>query len=275
MRRPVNTVALITDYGLRDPYVGVVKGVIKSINPHVEIIDVTHNVPKFNILIGALILKKTYRYFPKGTVFVGIIDPTVGSPRRPILIVSKNYYFVGPDNGLLIPASTDDGVELVIHLTNDTFFVKPVSVTFHGRDIFAPVAAYLSLGIDPRAFGQVLSVDELVKIEVKEFYKITEEGMLITKVLLVDDFGNVILPIEFSKFAKLLNVRYGSRVFIKVGCSGSPYEARVSRGFSEVCEGCLAVYEDSYGLAEIGVFMGNASELLGLGIGDKVCIGKV
>lgn len=273
--KPPSCIVLMTDYGLKDPYVGVMKGVIKKINPKVEVIDLTHEIPKFKIDVAAYLLLKTYKYFPKGSIFTCVIDPTVGSPRRPILIVTRNYYFIGPDNGLLTLAANDDGVEYVVHLTNEVFYVKPVSMTFHGRDIFAPAAAYVSLGVNPLVLGKTIRFESIETLKLSFKVEISE-GEVITNVFLIDDFGNVILPIDFVDFIKRLNLSVGiSKVFIKPKCAERKLIAPVVPSFSSVCEGCLAVYEDSYGLTEIGVFMGNASQLLGLKVGDKVCIGKV
>ncbi|RLG84461.1 MAG: hypothetical protein DRO18_07060, partial [Thermoprotei archaeon] len=174
----MTVIALMTDFGLKDPYVGMMKAVILSINPNAVIVDLTHDVPKYNVILASHILKVSYRYFPKGTVFVVVVDPGVGSRRRPIIISSRNYLFVGPDNGVLIPAAKDDGLLNAYEINIKIAGLKEISHTFHGRDIFAPTAAYLSLGMLPDVLGHRLSPDELISTaELPEEPIITAEGI--------------------------------------------------------------------------------------------------
>ena len=149
MRNPIIT--LLTDFGLKDPYVASMKGVILRINPRCTLVDITHRNPH-DIEEGAFILANAYSTFPKGTIHLSVVDPGVGSPRKPILLVTKNYFFVGPDNGLFTFAAKREKVKQAIALTNPKFFLPQVSTTFHGRDLFAPVAAHLSLGVKPKDF---------------------------------------------------------------------------------------------------------------------------
>src|SRR5512139_3136461 len=146
-------ITLLTDFGLKDPYVASMRGVILSINPKCILVDITHQVDSHDIKEGAFILGQAYSNFPHGTIHLSVIDPGVGSGRKPILVVTENYYFVGPDNGLFTIALCRERVKQVVGLTNQKFFRSEISSTFHGRDIFAPVAAYLSLGVRPESFG--------------------------------------------------------------------------------------------------------------------------
>src|SRR3990172_4855876 len=142
----IHLITLTTHFGLDDPYVGIMKGVILSIHPNCQIIDITHGIAPQNILTGAIALRTSFHFFPKGTIHVAVVDPGVGGFRRPLLVQTEDYFFVGPDNGILSPALEQERDLRIYHLTQDRFFVKPVSQTFHGRDIFAPVAAWLSKG---------------------------------------------------------------------------------------------------------------------------------
>jgi len=154
MRKPIIT--LLTDFGTEDYYVASMKGVILKINPRCTLIDITHHVSPHDIKEGAFLLANAYSFFPKGTIHLSVVDPGVGGPRNPILIVTTNYFFVGPDNGLFLFALKREKVKKVVALTNQKYFLSQMSTTFHGRDLFAPVAAHLSLGVKPEAFGPEL-----------------------------------------------------------------------------------------------------------------------
>ncbi len=141
-------ITLTSDFGLKDPYVAEMKGVILTINPKATIIDVTHSVEKFNIGVGAFMLASAAPFFPKGTIHLAVIDPGVGTERRAILIQTKKGFFVGPDNGVLILAAQNQDIEHIYEISNPKFMLPQVSSTFHGRDVFAPAAAHLDKGIN-------------------------------------------------------------------------------------------------------------------------------
>ncbi|MFO1519402.1 MAG: SAM-dependent chlorinase/fluorinase [bacterium] len=186
-------IVLLTDFGTKDPYAGVLKGVIAQLAPEARVIDLTHEIPPFDVTAGALALFQSYRYFPKGTIFLSVVDPGVGSERRPILIQTKNYFFVGPDNGLFTLAFSGEKPEKIIHLTEEKYFLPSVSATFQGRDLFAPVAAYLSRGEAPERFGY--SLEDYTRLE--GLIPEVKKGEIIGKVLHVDRFGNALT--NFSK----------------------------------------------------------------------------
>ncbi|MCA1793725.1 MAG: SAM-dependent chlorinase/fluorinase [Desulfobacteraceae bacterium] len=146
-------IALLTDFGHLDTFVGVLKGVILSINPKAVIVDLCHAVAPRDIGHGAFLLDTSLGYFPKGTIFCVVVDPGVGSSRRAVLVQTRDYVMVGPDNGILWQAARRNGIQQAVHLTEIRYFLSSVSATFHGRDMFAPVAAHLSLGMEPSAFG--------------------------------------------------------------------------------------------------------------------------
>ncbi len=237
-------IVFISDFGYSF-YVGQVKGVIKSINPNADIIDITHNIPKFNIKAGQFILYSSYKYFPKQTVFLCVIDPGVGSERKAIIVEAENYYFVGPDNGLFGFFRDYKAYEIEVP--------KFASPTFHARDVFAPICAKLSLGLKPIEMARPLNrIVEMDFRNVKTF-----ENYLLGEVLFIDDFGNIITNIEFSDEFKLVEIR------------GVKIERKV-RTYSDANKGTLVFLKGSYEFLEISMVEGNASEKLNAKIGDEV-----
>lgn len=189
--RPV--VAMTTDFGEQDHFVGVMKAVILKINPEAVLVDVNHQVSSYDIREGAFTLAQSYHYFPPETVHLVVVDPGVGSERRPILLRTRNYTFVAPDNGVLSFIYEREAKCEVRHVTDESYFLKPVSKTFHGRDIFAPVAAWLSTGVPPGAFGQVIT-DYVHTAGLRPQWK--HRGLLQGVVIKLDKFGNLITNIR-------------------------------------------------------------------------------
>jgi S-adenosylmethionine hydrolase len=189
-QRPI--VTLTTDFGLNDHFVGTVKGAILSIAPEAEIVDICHSVQAFDILDGALALAQAYSYFPTRTVHLVVVDPGVGSARRPIMASSDKYNFVAPDNGVLSLMYAREERLNVRHVTSDHYFLQPLSNTFHGRDIFAPVAAYLAKGVDQEKFGP--EITDFVRFNAPR-PKAVDTNTLRGIVLKVDRFGNLITNI--------------------------------------------------------------------------------
>lgn len=260
MRHPIIT--LLTDFGQKDYYVASMKGVILRINPQCIIVDISHQVSPQDIQEGAFLLANTFSYFPAGTIHLAVIDPEVGGKRKPILLKTRNYFFVGPDNGLFSPVAEKDGVDQVIELTNSEYFLSPMSSTFHGRDLFAPVAAHLSLGVRPEAFGR--RMDQWVKLD---FRKPEEKGeRLIGEILMVDHFGNLITNIEENRFFNFIKdhkfvIRIGEEKILKI-----------SQGYWEGRRGKPLALFGSAGFLEIAVREGSAQKRLGLNRGDTVII---
>ncbi|UCC94654.1 MAG: SAM-dependent chlorinase/fluorinase [Candidatus Omnitrophota bacterium] len=196
----MKVVALLTDFGLQDNYVGVMKGVILKINPAVQIIDISHSVASHNITEAAFLLASSFSYFPQETVFLVVVDPGVGSIRQPVAIQTKNYYFVGPDNGSLSLAARKDGIKKVTVLKNKKYFLKNISSTFHGRDIFAPCAAHISKGISLSSLGT--STQKIKNLHLPS--PVVKEGKLIGTILYKDKFGNLLTNITKSQFHTFL-----------------------------------------------------------------------
>jgi hypothetical protein len=192
----MQTIAILTDFGLDDNFVGVMKGVILKINPRARIVDISHNVAFHDIAQAAFLLRSSYRYFPHQTIFLVVVDPGVGSKRAAIIIRSKNYFFVGPDNGVLSLAAYVDGIRKIVKIKNKRYFLKPFSSTFHGRDVFAPIAAYLSKGVSLDSFGQTLNSITQIDISLPRISK----NILHGRIIYIDRFGNLITNIEKDLF---------------------------------------------------------------------------
>ncbi len=262
-------IALLTDYGYRDPYVGVVKAVVKSINPDVEIIDLTHGVERHSIVEAAVLLAVSARYFPKDTIFLVVVDPGVGGPRRGIVVETSNYILVGPDNGCLTLLADEDGVKRVFDITNSKYRLPTVSNTFHGRDIFAPIAAWISLGVPLEELGVEIKYSDLNKITIEKPQVRLEERAIEASVLYIDVFGNVMTNVKADDLITL-NPNVGGTMQLIV--KNRSYHCTYVPSFSWVREGEIACYINSWGYFEIAVNKGEASITLGLSIGDKIVI---
>ena len=190
-------ITLLTDFGLQDYFVGAMKGVILSINPAASIVDITHEIAPHNIRAAAFNLLASYEDFPAGTIHVAVVDPGVGSDRRPILIECAKQVFVGPDNGIFSWVCEREKQFRALHLTNHEFFGSPLSKTFHGRDIFAPVAASLSNGVAPEQFGPM--IDDLIQLESLK-PRTVDKGVTEASIIHIDRFGNCITNLTRDDF---------------------------------------------------------------------------
>jgi S-adenosylmethionine hydrolase len=243
-------ITLTTDFGLKDPYAAEMKGVILTINPAAKIIDITHDVEKFNVRMGAFALASAAPYFPGGTVHTAVVDPGVGTQRRAILVQTKQGFFVGPDNGVLILAAQKQGIEHIYQLTNPKLMLPHVSSTFHGRDIFAPAAAHLDMGVEPSEFGP-----EIEDAVTPEFAAVEQrDGVLIGEVLHVDGFGNVITNIPPSEIAQNqpLNIKLND----------ASLKLALSKTYAQTQKGEPAALIGSHGFLEIALNEGSAAQKL-------------
>lgn len=248
-------ITFTSDFGLDDPFVGIVKGVILSINPDATIIDITHLIPPQDVLQAALTLRSAFRFFPPQTIHLAVVDPGVGSHRKPIVIDSHPYIFVGPDNGLFSLVLGENFTPYLIE--NPRFFLPEVSQTFHGRDIFAPVAAHLSLGVPPTAIGRKLESIERLSIP-SPFIR---EDRIIGQILAFDRFGNAITNIS----RELLEGK--KRISVKVG---EYFIEGLSAYYGEKKPLTPLALIGSSGFLEIAINLASAKELLGLAKGDEV-----
>ncbi|MGC8634726.1 MAG: SAM hydrolase/SAM-dependent halogenase family protein [Candidatus Limnocylindrales bacterium] len=268
-------VSLTTDFGERDPSAAICRGVILSIAPEVRLLDVSHEVAKYSILDGALLLWSALPYLPVG-IHAAVVDPGVGTGRLPIGVrVARGDVLVGPDNGLLVPAAERLGGIRAVHALESAEYRLPVvSASFHGRDIFAPAAAHLALGVPLAAFGRALDPDRLVRLDLPQ--PEIQRGALATAVLYVDTFGNVKLAGERPDLeAALGELAEGDALLVDVGAgSGSRHTLQLGwqTTFGAVPAGQPLLYEDSYGRLCVAINQGNAGERFGLHAGDRVAI---
>jgi S-adenosylmethionine hydrolase len=195
-------ITLLTDFGTQDEYVGVIKGVIGTINPAATIIDVTHGIPPQNVVAAAYTLKSAYPFFPQGAIHLAVVDPGVGTRRDIVAVRCGGHLFLAPDNGLLGPILAQHPPEEVYRVENENLFRHPVSRTFHGRDVFAPVAAHLSQGLPLKALGRLLDFDRLRPLHVQE-PRVGISGVLEGEIVGVDHFGNLITNIGSSHLSGL------------------------------------------------------------------------
>ena len=263
----MRTICFYSDYGYMDDFVGVCHGVIKRVAPAAEIIDVMHGISRQDVLGAAFVLRNTLPYMPDRAVHLAVVDPTVGGPRRAVVLRSNNdRLFVGPDNGLLMLAvEADGGVSDAFALTNGELWLAPLSATFHGRDVFSPVAARLAAGLSLDAVGAPIDPETLVPLRLPAP---EQHGNSLTAVaVLVDRFGNVALNLSAEQ---LDLAQIGSRVEVVFG--DERYLARGVPTFTGVRRSDIVMLIDSYGQVEIAVSGGSAAEVLGLVPGDKVTI---
>ena len=269
--KPCGLIALLTDFGLEDPYVAAMKAVGYSVCNDINIVDITHNVNSYDVESAALILYMVYKYFPRGTIFVAVVDPGVGSDRKAIAIATKNYIFIGPDNGILIPAAKSDGIMDIRLLENNSYFRKPVSRSFHGRDIFMPVASYLACGSSFENLGRSIDITSITYIDIGIGYSEFRDKCVLLKVVNIDKFGNIMLSLHFENLSQLLNLNIGTDV--RVYSQDDMFIAKIERTFSVVPKGVLVLYENSFGLAELAVNQGSAKDFLKVAKGSvlKIC----
>lgn len=286
MHKPSQIITLTTDFGTSDVYVGVMKGVILNINPNAKIVDITHSITPQNIREAAFTINAAYRFFPKGTIHVIVVDPGVGSDRQAIVFHTDTSYFVCPNNGVLSYLLQDNESENkplaeAVVIQNPDYLLPRVCNTFHGRDIFAPVAAHLSLGITPDRIGNPTT--DLVRLTIPAL-EITE-NTLTGEIINVDSFGNLITNISenvltsflLSSTSEMEGIRELDRHVEVVDFEisvGNTSINRLNSTYTESQAGTLLAIISSFGLVEIAVNMGNASSYLGLKIGDKVMVHK-
>jgi S-adenosylmethionine hydrolase len=254
-------ISLLSDFGMKDPFVGEMKAVILSICPDVKLVDITHEVEPYNIRMGAFLLASATPYFPVGTVHVAVVDPGVGGGRRPIVAETNRSLFVGPDNGLLLPAAKREGVRRVYHLTNPSLMRDSISSTFHGRDIFAPVAAHLACGTSPKELGVELT--DYVQLSFGE-PSVSKRGAACT-VIHIDHFGNVITNISEVDMVRMnVNGRFS------VVMRRNRFQARLVKAYSNLSGRELGLILGSHGFLEIAGRETDTSKRLKAKVGDTI-----
>ena len=270
---PGPVITLLTDFGLTDADVGSMKGTVLGINTQARLADITHNVPPQNILHGAFVLGAAWRYFPPGTIHLAVIDPGVGTQRKPLLIQGNGASFLAPDNGLLSFVLPPEQTRLSLFtpyqaqvpetfrayaLTNDKYWRNPVSDTFHGRDIFAPVAAHLSLGVAPEELGQPVTTLTRLALPVPRW----EAGSLVGHVQHIDSFGNLVTNISSEAVSEGGTKMVVELAGVKVMGLASSYA---------VAGGPVALF-GSHGYLEVALPGGNAATSMGMSVGGQVTV---
>ena len=263
--RGMRPVCFLSDFGLADDFVGTCKGVILRIAPGVSIVDLTHEVPGFAVEAGAEILQHSTRYMPADTVYLAIVDPGVGTERRAIaLLTESGALLLGPDNGLLVDAAESlGGVSEAVALTEERYHLHPVSNTFHGRDVFAPVAAHLAAGVEISSLGEVVDPASLARLNPASALTGDEEG-IVTHIISIDRFGNARLSVTQEESG----LEYGDALKVDIG--DGEMSVRYVETFGLAKAGELVLVPDSHWRLSLAVNKGNAAHALGLKVGGKV-----
>lgn len=254
---PNGIIGFLTDWGETDYFVGACKGVMLTIEPDLKLVDISHGVTPFNIQEGANTLLYTAREFPAGTVFLAIVDPGVGTERKPLLVVTQNdKYFIAPDNGILTMVINEMGVKKVYELKNNKYF-RPgkISKDFHGRDIFSPVAAHIASGHSVSEVGPELNPKDLVMLPIKKSR--VENKTAIGYVVYINQYGNIIVNITQDDF-DALGIKLGDDVNVKIG--DKTQEIKVGTTYGDVPEGDWVCFIACNDVLEIAVNWGNANE---------------
>lgn len=254
-------IALITDFGTSDYFVGAMKGVIKSIDPQSEIIDISHEIEPQDVRAASFILRACYLDFPQRTIFLTVVDPGVGSDRKCILVEFRERFFIAPDNGLLSFIFNSGQRFSVREITETSYFRRHLSATFHGRDIFAPVAAHLSKGRTTGDFGRL--IDSFVSWTEKQ-PEISNDGSVTAEIIYIDHFGNLVTNARTGDLPEKFTLTFKTQTI-----------GTISKYFSEVEKGQAIAYEGSAGYVEIAVRDDSAASLLGIKRGDMIRFQKI
>jgi len=260
-------ITFLSDFGLKDDFVGTCHGVIKRIAPDAQIIDITHGIPPTSILEGALVLANTIGFMPVG-IHLAIVDPGVGGPRRPLALRDEEgRVYVGPDNGLLLPAASRAGVAEAYELANPAYALESISRTFHGRDLFSPAAAHLANGVPLEDLGPPVDPEGLVRLDLPE--PAVSDGAIRATLLYVDSFGNIALNLDRDD-VEILGIFSGARVELEL--SGERYYAVMARTFADARPGDVILYEDSYKKMSLAISRGSAARMLHATPGQSIRI---
>ena len=269
----MSIITLTTDFGNDDEYVGIMKGVILSLNPSAVIVDITHHIDPQDLVQAAYIIYSSYRYFPQGTVHVVVVDPTVGSNRKIIAFKIADHIFLAPDNGVLslLIKKNEKNINSIASIDNTSYFLDPVSRTFQGRDIFAPVSAHLSMGVPIKKLGSPVAQIKLICLSILEPY-FSDNGELVGSIVSIDHFGNLITNINLNDLEKIDITVPGKNLCINVGrdkISG------LSPNYASAIPGHPLAIIGSRGYLEISVNGGNAANHFMVEKGDVVRISTV
>ncbi|MBW1841258.1 MAG: SAM-dependent chlorinase/fluorinase [Deltaproteobacteria bacterium] len=263
-------VTLLTDFGTRDAYVGVMKGVILSIGPTSTIVDITHHIDPQDVRQAAYTISASYKYFPKGTVHLIVVDPGVGSERTILAVEMAGHFFLAPDNGVLTPLLDEGKIEAIVSVDDSRFFLEPVSRTFHGRDIFAPAGAHIAMGVAVKDLGTLIDRKDLVRVDIPKPF-VSDKGELIGAIVSFDRFGNLLSNIDSDHIAAFCGSDAENRLQILFrgdrinSLSGVYSEAEPMRPLAVI---------GSFGYLEISVNLGSARKHYAADKGDVVRVIK-
>lgn len=259
-------IVLLTDFGTSDYFVGAMKGAILSINRNVKVFDITHEIPPQDIRSASFTLRACYKNFPDKTIFVAVVDPGVGSNRKAILAETDDYYFIAPDNGLLgfvFEEREDSGIPVkgnssfrVFELTNKKYFANEISRTFHGRDIFASVAAHLSNGVQPNEFGA--QIKDFIRLETAALRRVSA-NKIEAEILHIDRFGNLITNLKAEDLSEKFMLEIKGKTI-----------GKLQNFFAEAVSGELFMIIGSANFLEIVAYQSSAKDLLGAKVGEKI-----
>jgi len=258
-------VTLLSDFGLRDPYVAEMKAVILSICPGVTIVDISHEIRKFDVRMGAFILAQATPYFPDKTVHLAVVDPGVGTRRRPMVVETNRSLYIGPDNGLLMLSAHTQEVNRIHEIANPKYMLKSISTTFHGRDVFSPAAAHLAKGVPPSDFGPEIR-DPMTPSFAKP---VSQNGETRGEVIYVDDFGNIITNITMKDITQI-GVRKGETILLKL--KEKDAALRLCTAYGEVPPSTPLAVIGGSGFLEVSVNQGDASRCFNVELGDAVIL---
>lgn len=264
----MSVITLLTDFGHQDAYVAIMKGVILSINPQATIVDITHGIDPQNVRQAAFLIPHTFRFFPRGTVHIVVVDPGVGSSRAIVALRKHGHTFLAPNNGVLSLILTGNPVDAAYRVENADYFLDPVSRTFHGRDILAPVGAHLTLGLPFDQIGPQIDISTLKQLDLPKTL-LTSDGAILGAVIDVDRYGNLITNLDWDTikwhYSKVENEQFRLRI-------GEHSIVGLSRTYDDVAPEMPLALIGSRGLLEISVNRGNAAALLGAAIDTPVII---
>lgn len=263
-----SVITLTTDFGISDPYVGMMKGIILAVNPAACVIDLTHNIEPQNLVQAAWAIKTAFTVFPAGTLHVIVVDPGVGTDRRIIALETEKYIFLAPDNGVLTFVMDEIEAGCVYHIDNQDYFLKKISRTFHGRDIFAPVGAHISTGIDIGKMGKKIHANDLVKLDTNR-PRITDNGRLTGSIMNIDRFGNLTTDISRALLEKLFPDITLERFFIRI----KENEIKgLSESYQSVGKDCPLAIIGSSDFLEIALNCGSAASFYQASMGDMITV---
>lgn len=262
----MSIITLLTDFGTRDEYVGLMKGVILSIHSAATVIDITHQIDPQNLIQAAYAIHSSYGYFPAGSVHLVVVDPGVGSDRSLLALKLQNQYFVAPDNGVLSLLLDEDSVSQLIKITNSEYFLDTVSHTFHGRDIIAPVGAHIARGVKLQQLGDELAPADAIRLT-NIRARIADDGRIVGRIVAVDHFGNLISNIDHQMMITTGTANQTNRIIIQIG-SHTIYG--IDRTYENGRANTSMALIGSRGYLEIAVPGGNAAQQLNVRSGDRV-----